>query len=260
MALAKDWNWPKDPSVKIDLTRPGAPPDGHVRRCQARNEFLTKQEGKNIQCGRWARRERNYCGRHGGSHGRYKMTYGRRLWYSKHAGASLRERLAEMRNAPPEDRISLDAEIDLARVLAEESVKIFDKVCIEGDTGTMKGHERALMQAKATGACREALAFVASVVDKAAKVRASSDYTVDVEHIDYIIHQVQMIIERFVIPLKNGKDLCDKIAVAMKDIKLPDTQHSPQSAEERAAAVRVALGTMDKSIFVDPALFKNGRA
>tara|TARA_R110002096_G_C14661938_1_gene728472 strand:- start:62393 stop:63148 length:756 start_codon:yes stop_codon:yes gene_type:complete len=242
-----DHGWLKDPNVKR-LGHGGQPPDGHVRRCQGINRYLTEKNGKPTQCGRWALKERNYCTRHGGSQRRYKKSVAARRWYSKHAGDALRGKLDEMRDAPPDERISLESEIDMARVLAIQSVAIFDKVCVQNETGTSTHEQAAVLRAQATIACRDAMAFVAGIVDKAARVRSVSDGTIDVELVGYIVHQVQAVIERHITPLEGGKALVDKIAEDLNDIRMPSAQHGEKSADERAADIRNSLKGMDLSV------------
>ncbi len=252
-------NWPNDPNVKREGNG-GRAPDGHTRRCQGRNAYLTEREGKPIQCGRWALIGRTYCARCGGKQPQHKLKVAARRWYSKHSGVALKARLDEMANAPPDERISLESEIDVARVLAVESIACFDKICVQGNTGTAEGAAAQIMKAQATIAARDAMTFVANIIDKAAKVRASSQGTIDVELIGYLIHQVQAIIERHIVSIpKIGKTLCDKITEDLNNIRMPDRQHAETSADDRAANVRNIMAEMDLSVTgVRPG--KNGHA
>lgn len=242
-----DHGWLNDPNVRRK-GHGGRVPEGHVRRCQGINHYLTERNGKPTQCGRWAIIGRRYCKRHGGAERRRKPGVAARRWYSKHAGAALQAKLDEMRNAPPDERISLESEIDMARVLALQSVAIFDKVCVQGETGTADAETARTMNAQATIACRDAMSFVAGIIDKAARVRASSSGTVDLELMGYLVHQVQAVIERHIVPLEGGHALCDKITADLNAIKLPDKQHHSATAEERAIEIREALHAMDLSV------------
>ncbi len=257
MAKAFDHGWPIDPSVTKHGQTGGPPPDGHPRRCQGLNRYLSARAGKGIQCGRWALVGRSYCRQHGGTQERLKTNVAARRWYSKHAGSALRAKLDEMSNAPPDERISLESEIDVARVLAVQSIACFDKICVQGETGTADEETAMVMKAQATVAAREAMSFVAGIVDKAAKVRSVSQGTIDLELVGYIVHQVQSVIERHIVPLKDGHALCDRIVADLNAIRMPDRQHAETTADDRAAEVRALLGEMDMSV---TGASMNGRA
>ena len=151
-----------------------------------------------------------------------------------------------MQDAPPDERISLESEIDVARVLAVASIACFDKVCVQGDTGTADEETAQVMKAQATVAAREAMIFVAGIVDKAAKVRSLSQGTIDIELVGYIIHQVQAVIERHVTPV--DKSLVDRIVADLNLIRMPDRQHAEASADDRAADVRALMAEMDTTV------------
>ena len=245
--------WFKDPKV----TNKGMPNGSallpnHPRRCQAANAFLTEKEGKPIQCGRVAIKDRDYCARHGGKQPSYNKAVSQRRWYSKHAGPTMRAALEELAAAPPDERISLEAEIDMARLISVEAVGMFDKICVQGLTGGATGDDAIALQIKAGQACKDALTFVSNIIDKAAKVRATSQGTIDVELVGYIVHQVQAVMERHITPLPNGKELIDAIAISLKGIKMPNVQHGTQSPEDKATEVRSMLRQMDLTVMSAP--------
>lgn len=238
------WGWKRDPSVKQIKS---CPPDGHVRRCQGRNEYLTRLRGENVQCGRWALRGLDYCRRHGSTRKRHTPKAVAN-WYSKYAGPLLRDKLEEMRAAPPDQRVALESEIDMARVLAAQTIACFDKICVQGEVGSADETTAQLMRAQATVAARDAMSFVAGIVDKAARVRSLSEGTIDLELVNYIIVQVQKIIEQRIVPLPNGVKLCNQIVEDMKGIALPNQMHDSRSAQSRALEVRGLLQAMDLTV------------
>ncbi len=257
---AKDHGWKRDPKVTKTGQRGGPPPNGHVRRCQGRNEYLTKRDGKPTQCGRWALIGRDYCGRCGKGRSLWKPKVARG-WYSKYAGDALSAKLEEMRSAPPDERISLESEIDVARVLAAQTLQIFDLVVVQGEVGTADEETARVMKAQASIALRDAMSFVAGIIDKAARVRTLSEGTIDVELVGYIVHQVQKVIEKRVVALPNGRAICDLIVEDMQGIKMPQTQHTMVDASDRAREVRGLMAAMDITVMgaeVDDVVGDNG--
>ena len=158
-------------------------------------------------------------------------------WYTKRAGPILRERLEELRNASPDERHSLADEIDLARLIAERNVRIYDKTVLEGN-----GSDK--LKAAATEGLRHALNHVTDIVSKAARVHAVSSSVVELEHIDYILQQVTRVIEEEVADV--DKVLADRVIEKFKSIKLPEGQGA--DAEESARLLREAMRDMDQSI------------
>lgn len=204
--------YPVDPTVRA-VRESGAasgwvePPDGHPRRCQARSRRMQRQ------CRKWALQGRRFCPTHG-----TKPLYRNanvRGYYSQNAGPRLRQVLEELRTAPPEERMSLADEIDLARMLTERHVRIFEATCV-GEQSDKASDE---LKAAAIAGLRRALSHVSDMVTKAAKVRALHDGTVDAEGVDYIVAQVVKIVEDEI----RDKDpsMADRVVARMEQIRLP---------------------------------------
>lgn len=159
-------------------------------------------------------------------------------WYARRAGPVLRERLEEMRAAAPDERHSLADEVDLARLLAERNVAIYDAVVVQG-----KGSDD--LKTAATAGLRSALNHVSDIVGKAARVHAVSSTVVELEHIDYVLQQVVRIVEEQVAAV--DKKLADGVIDALGDIKLPEDRVG-EDAEETARRLRDALSDMDTTV------------
>lgn len=230
MAKPKDWGWRVIPGLRQVGQYGGLPVEGHPRRCQG----AIRGSNPPRQCTQWAMRGRHYCRCHGGKMPRYKRRNS--LSYRDSAGEELRKKLDRFANLGPDKRYLLQEEVDLARVMAERYVKLFDKVCIQG-----QGDVDASMKAKVSAQTMDAIQYVADIVSKAAKVRQVLDFVVDIEHIDFIVEQVSVIIEEFV-PEESVRKLINE---RLGKIKLPTNK---EAARLRAADVRAALEAMEELV------------
>lgn len=158
-------------------------------------------------------------------------------WYSRRAGPILRERLEELRSANPSERHSLADEVDLARLIAERNVQIYEAAVLEG-----KGSDE--LKAEASAALRAALNHVSEIVSKAAKVHAVSNSVIELEHIDYIVVQMTRAIEEEIAEVDRA--LADRLIARLGSIKLPEGKES--GAEDTAQAVRAALREIEGSM------------
>lgn len=159
-------------------------------------------------------------------------------WYTRRAGPILRERLEELRTAAPDERHSLADEVDLARLMAQRNVAIYDTVVLDG-----KGSDE--LQAMATAGLRGALNHVSEIVSKAARVHVVSSTVIELEHIDYVLQQVTRIIEEEV--ADKDKAIADAVINRIAEIKLPE-QRGAVDAEDTARELRSALSEMDTTI------------
>ena len=160
-------------------------------------------------------------------------------WYARRAGPILQDRLNELREASPDERHSLADEIDLARLIAERNVRIYDKTVIE-DQGSDE------LKAAATDSLRSSLNHVTEIVSKAARVHAVSSSVVELEHIDYILTQVARIIEEEVASL--DQKLATVVMERMALIKLPEGKSGEANAEDNARLLREAMEEMNSSV------------
>tara|TARA_R100000152_G_C6769237_1_gene195002 strand:+ start:403 stop:900 length:498 start_codon:yes stop_codon:yes gene_type:complete len=159
-------------------------------------------------------------------------------WYTRRAGQKLKDALTELKEQSPDERHSLADEIDLARLLAERSVRIYDATVIEG-----QGSDD--LKASATAGLRASLNHVTDVVSKAARVHAVSNAVIELEHIDYIVQQVNRIIEEEVADV--DKALADRVVERIAGIKLPE-KRDEADADETARRIRESLSDMDNTI------------
>ncbi len=164
----------------------------------------------------------------------------KRNHYSKRAGPTLKAKLAELAEAAPHERHSLESEIDVMRLAADEAMQLFELTCItKADTTS------ASSKAIALSLVRDAMTGVGVMVEKASKVRATSQSTVDLQFLDFIVGQVQKIIERHVTPI--SLDAVDRIIDDLNDIALPDRLHK-NTAPAAARQIREAMRAMDDTL------------
>lgn len=158
-------------------------------------------------------------------------------FYSRRAGPTLKARLEELREANPSERHSLADEVDLARLIAERNVQIYEAAVLEN-----KGSDE--LKAEASACLRAALNHVSDLVSKAAKVHAVSNSVIELEHIDYIIAQMTRAIEEEV--AEYDRVLADRLIDRLGKIKLPEGRAT--EAEDTAHAVREALKNIEESM------------
>jgi hypothetical protein len=219
----------------------GYPPD--EMRCKGISQ--TKRKAglpyPENRCIKWATVASNhrYCRTHGGSKNR-KRTYKAMSQnsYSKYVGPNLQAKLKELSGISPAERNSLKDEVDFTRILATESLACFDASMAEGVPDSMK--------VKASMIARNALESVAKMVERAAKVNALSEKTIDFEYIDFVTNQFTRIVERHVSEF--GQDVIDKINEDIKAIKLPDRLNADLTEDQRRDKLRKMLEDMEGSV------------
>lgn len=183
---AKDWGWPigPPPTSRVRFAPPG---EGDPQRCQARN-------AKKLQCSRWRMKGCLYCKTH---HRRPKAgTRGKamRSYYARAAPSALRQRLEAVIGesiGQPDEYLSLQGEVELARVSADQSLRLFSAACLgPGSEDISEEHKTT-----AIDLLRKSLAFVASLVEKAAKARALSSEVIRLEQLGMVTEQFTRAIE-----------------------------------------------------------------
>lgn len=201
--------YPFDPSVHCHGRIQNLPPPLHPRRCQATN-------GRRAQCTLWALRGDVVCHFH---KRKSPLFHGTKLkgYYTKRAGPLLAEKLKELENAPEKEKYSLEGEMDVARVLCERAVALFDAAC-SGNKGKEVSPET---QALAIATCKTALTHVTNIVSEAAKIRVLNNEMLDSHGVAFVIAQVQTILEETVLPVV-GQEKMDEIIERFKGIRVPD--------------------------------------
>lgn len=187
----------------------GRAPEGHPRRCQGYNWFKA-------QCGRWAMRGSNYCPKHGGRRKRICGYMGQH--YSRHAGAKLKTILQQLQEDRPDERLSLEDEVDLARATTLRSIKLWE-AAEESDNDEARGLATALV--------RDSINHVSNVVKNAAQVSALTKQTIKVGDVGYVIAQVTRILEDELGGSDAGKLVLDRITKRFDELRLPEHEEAP---------------------------------
>jgi len=151
-------------------------------------------------------------------------------YYANIAGVSLRKKLEELSQDSPDERHSLSEELDMARVMVGRALRLY-----EATFESPEAKPSTQAQAMVLDTMRSALKFVNDTAATAAKVRSVSQGTVDVEQLDYIVDQVTRIVEDEITPL--GKDVVDRVALRLRDIKMPDRGKAGAGVDHRALAI-----------------------
>lgn len=166
-------------------------------------------------------------------------------YYSHLAGPALKEKLAELSGLTSDERLALDDEIDMARVLTERSVRIFEATCLNGNDVKPELRTLAIQQ------LRSSLGFVTETVQKAAKTRALNEGLVGLQDLDYVLGQVIKIADRVFGHLV-GTDAMTDFANDVRSVRLPE-RGTIAEPEDRAAKIRQFLeAARESDALVDP--------
>ncbi len=219
MGIVQGRNWPYDPEVRSRGPGQGQPPPLHIRRCQGILRDRT-------QCPFWASRNSDigdgtgYCKSHGG---RRPKSYGKRSMagmYSKRASARLKELLASASDDAI-DRLSLAEEVDVARVMCERAIRLFDGACVgEGadktDTAT---------KATAVSLVQASLKNVADLVNSYAKLMLVQESVLNAVQVDYLTKMLGEILTRHL--HDDHKDVLDAVLHEVEErLRAPDKEQS----------------------------------
>ena len=157
---------------------------------------------------------------------------------------ALKVKLDHLADLAPHDRHDLGPEVDVARILSEEAVQLFD-AAFNGKTPDGKTVP-ALMKDAAAENLKKTMVFVADMVNKSAKARALHSAVVDSDYLDFLVDETQRIVSEHVMPMQGGKYAVEKIMADLAKIELPERNNS--SGDALAVNLREALGTMQDSI------------
>jgi hypothetical protein len=183
----KQDRYPVDPNLKT-TGRLKSPPAGHVRRCQG-----TTQLG--VQCGHWANIGYRFCQYHSARRGSNQRASKKAMgFYSKNIGEKLRKKLEGMAESA-ENRLKLYEEIDLARVLAQNAVQMYDLVVEQNSLdGKVPDPAVAAAKAQASQVMRDSLDHVASLVQTMVKIEKAEEGSVHIGNLKFMTDCVQRII------------------------------------------------------------------
>ena len=137
-------------------------------------------------------------------------------YYSKHVGPTLRKKLEELAKQSDDERYSLQGETDAVRMTAVQSMKVFDKICVEGalDKG---GKPNLDARTSAAMAMRESMQAVADMLAKATKIDMLRGDRIPIENAKWLSQCIMRMIHDVVAPknkrlakilLKKIEELC----------------------------------------------------
>lgn len=195
-------DWKIDPSLKRQRpgeAKGGSPPEGHPRRCQG-----VKRNGR--QCGQWAAadNERPFCKRHSG--GKKKFHLPKTNIYTRRATKAFADVLMEFKQ-DDDSLASLEAEIEVSRCLAAESVKLFDEAHYGPKADSVSEDAKDTARRLVSKAMRE----VSALLEKHAKIKALKGNTFNPDQVEQLLVQVSRIIEKHV--------PAEALPTAMKEIE-----------------------------------------
>lgn len=139
-------------------------------------------------------------------------------FYSKHAATKLKD-LLEQAAASGDERLVLDEEIDVSRVLALRSIQLFEVTCLDTTNNEKVSVD---LKAAAIAGARNAMSHVADLVVKAAKIRALDASSAIAPAIDLVVQQVTKAIEEEIASV--DKQLADRLIARLEDIHLPTSE------------------------------------
>lgn len=164
------------------------PDKENPRRCRGRNRY-------GVHCKNWALKGSVYCKFHGGrlNTGKRKVMGG---IYSKVASESLKERLTRLADLG-EERKSLAEEVDLARVMCERSVSVYDKVVVQdvlAEKDELTEDQIAKAKDQASKSLQDSLKFVSDMVSAMAKLQVTENLGLGPDFIESISRTLTAII------------------------------------------------------------------
>lgn len=111
--------------------------------------------------------------------------------YTRGVSTTLKQRLEELSAESVQERVSLAEEIDVARLLAERAVKIYDAVVLAEDSTASPE-----IKANASSVVQSSLDAVAKLVEKFARVDALMKDKIPAHQIDFILLQVGQALDK----------------------------------------------------------------
>jgi hypothetical protein len=168
-------DFPINPELKERIGR--RPPEGHPGRCQSK-----RCNGSGHQCGQWAMHGHPYCVFHArlGRPPKYlKKGTGSVGIYDRYAKTTLLEAIRAMESDAPK-REALDSEVDIARALTAESVKVTSAVLDPANSSKISNE----LKDNAIRLTMESLDFVSKLVERMVKVRTLSSATLSLRQVE----------------------------------------------------------------------------
>jgi len=193
-------DFPRDPNVKAEFGK--AAPDGHMRRCQAKR--------RNGQCKYWALRDDHYCKWHSLSRTKKKkdsMVSSPRNKYVRESRPKLKKLLQKYEDTPADEKMKLLDELDMARLMVERSVKIYEATVVDPDPE--KKHEiTPELVAASTRMLRDALDQVQRLAGAQSKIVALAADTLSMAQFADVMDKI---VDRIGFFLEDQPDLCKAV-------------------------------------------------
>lgn len=212
-------DFPIDPSVK-KVGKGGVPPDGHAHRCQSKTS-----RGDGEQCKKWASKGQVYCRFHKGKAQSRNINNQRSMsFYSRHATGRLKEMIEAASEA--EDRLDIGDEVDTARALCQEAIKVCS-VVMDPPIDPATGEPRLLpdqLRLTAVQVAQSSLEHVSKLVERMVKIMAMSEATFNSQQVDNICSGIINLLMRRLEDQPEVFDAIVKDIENMKAVKKTDIQ------------------------------------
>lgn len=140
--------------------------------------------------------------------------------YSYRASTKLKDLFARAREGGSKERLDLAEELDLARILCERSIRLFDASCL--DEKTAKDVKPALKQAAVRGV-EASLKLVADLTTQYAKLLVVSDEVFNAAQMEYITAGIAEVLAVHLEPfLEQDPKIIDKVIAGVGKLCAPE--------------------------------------
>ena len=194
-----------DPSLD-DGTFYVKPPPKHPKRCQAYNN-------RREQCQNWALRNYHYCIFHRGRKSRKQIRLSFMAnKYCRRLNTTFKELLEEW-EGDRRNITDISDEVDVARVLCEQTLKLVDSVFfVDKNEGKASAESKLTVLAHA----QNALMHVSNLCEKLAKIQTLSDGVLNADQIEHLMVSIIRILER-----KVDGPILEDIVKEIRSLKTP---------------------------------------
>jgi len=155
------------------------------------------------------------------------------MFYSNCISGTMQAKLEELALNPSDTRNNLDPELDIARLMASEGVKLFQA------THYGKKEVSPALKLQAQFNLRDAIGFVAEIAVKNARIRQIKTDTIAATDLDYFVRQISRIIEQRVLPLTDE----ETVSALLEEVDLiyVPTSTPQETGQQEAAKIREFL-------------------
>lgn len=160
----------------------------------------------------------------------------------------LSELLKDVAESSPTERVSLQEELDLSRILALRALALFNEFVLPESSSASYSVKKEI-----TEQATKAVEMVAELALKATKIHALHRDTLDFEQLEYVVTAVSRIVSTHLNVPGISQIQRDQIIAAMKNIRLPERSSRKAShVHDTAAELRRALKEMDEETIMPP--------